>query len=48
MATNVSVRTSYSVVIVGAGAGGVSVAARLKRMSNNLDIAVVDPSEFHY
>lgn len=48
MATNVNVRTSYSVVIVGGGAGGVSVAARLKRMSNNLDIAVVDPSEFHY
>mgnify|MGYP001190516351 CR=1 FL=1 len=48
MATNVNVRTSYSVVIVGGGAGGVSVAARLRRMSNNLDIAVVDPSEFHY
>ncbi|CAE6847452.1 NAD(P)/FAD-dependent oxidoreductase [Paraburkholderia aspalathi] len=48
MATNLSVRTSYSVVIVGGGAGGVSVAARLKRMSNILDVAVVDPSEFHY
>lgn len=48
MATNLNVRTSYSVVIVGGGAGGVSVAARLKRMSNILDVAVVDPSEFHY
>ena len=40
--------TSFSVVIVGGGAGGTSVAARLKRMSPTLDIAVVDPAEFHY
>jgi sulfide:quinone oxidoreductase len=48
VATDTDVRTSFSVVIVGGGAGGLSVAARLKRMSSALDIAVVDPSEFHY
>ncbi len=48
MALNTNVSMTYSVVIVGGGAGGISVAARLKRMSNNLDIVVVDPSEFHY
>ncbi|MDB5782086.1 MAG: pyridine nucleotide-disulfide oxidoreductase [Caballeronia mineralivorans] len=48
VATNAGIRTSFSVVIVGAGAGGTSVAARLKRMSPTLDIAVIDPSEFHY
>jgi sulfide:quinone oxidoreductase len=48
VATNASIRKSFSVVIVGGGAGGTSVAARLKRMSPALDIAVVEPSEFHY
>jgi sulfide:quinone oxidoreductase len=48
VATNEDVRKSFSVVIVGGGAGGTSVAARLKRMSPALDIAVIEPSEFHY
>lgn len=48
MALNTNVSITYSAVIVGGGVGGVSVAARLKHISKNLDIVVVDPSEFHY
>ncbi|WP_425085709.1 TIGR01244 family sulfur transferase [Ruegeria profundi] len=36
------------VVIVGAGAGGISVAASLKSRQPDLDIAVIDPSDVHY
>ncbi len=37
------------VVIVGGGAAGVSVAARLRRLAGGaLDIVIVDPSEYHY
>ena len=38
----------YSVVIVGGGTGGITVAAQLKKKQNNLDIVIVDPSENHY
>jgi sulfide:quinone oxidoreductase len=38
----------YSVVIVGGGAGGLSVAARLKRLDADLDIAVIEPSDYHF
>jgi len=38
----------YDVVIVGAGAGGISVAASLKTRKPNLDIAVIDPADIHY
>ncbi|QHI96178.1 FAD-dependent oxidoreductase [Aristophania vespae] len=37
----------YSVVIVGGGAGGLSVAARLRRAKPELTIAVIDPSATH-
>ncbi|MXV45223.1 FAD-dependent oxidoreductase [Saccharibacter sp. 17.LH.SD] len=37
----------YSVVIVGGGAGGLSVAARLRRQNPGLTIAVIDPSSTH-
>ena len=38
----------YDVVIVGAGAGGISVAASLQARSANLSIAVIDPADIHY
>lgn len=42
--------TTSNVVIVGGGSGGISVAARLLRMSPSLKghITIVDPAEFHY
>ncbi|TMV13152.1 bifunctional protein tyrosine phosphatase family protein/NAD(P)/FAD-dependent oxidoreductase [Arenibacterium halophilum] len=38
----------YGVVIVGAGAGGISVAASLKSRKPDLEIAIIDPAEIHY
>lgn len=38
----------HAVVIVGAGAGGIAVAARLRRAQPDLDIAIVDPAADHY
>lgn len=38
----------YRVLILGAGSGGVSVAARLKKTLPASDIAILDPAEFHY
>ena len=38
----------YDVVIVGAGAGGISVAASLKARKSGLSVAVIDPSDIHY
>jgi sulfide:quinone oxidoreductase len=38
----------FPVVIVGAGAGGVSVAASLKSRQPDLDIAIIDPADIHY
>lgn len=38
----------YKVVIVGAGAGGVAVAASLKSRKPGLEIAIIDPAEIHY
>mgnify|MGYP002382369608 CR=1 FL=1 len=37
----------HSVVIVGGGTGGISVAARLRLARPDLDVAIVEPSEFH-
>jgi sulfide:quinone oxidoreductase len=39
---------SFDVVIVGAGAGGISAAASLKARKPGLDIAVIDPADIHY
>lgn len=36
------------VLILGAGSGGISVAARLKREIPAREIAIVEPAEFHY
>lgn len=38
----------YTVLIVGGGAAGISVAASLHRRNPSLDIAVVEPSDLHY
>lgn len=38
----------YDVVIVGAGAGGISVAASLHARKSDLSIAVIDPADIHY
>ncbi len=38
----------FPVVIVGAGAGGISVAASLKSRQPDLEIAVIDPADIHY
>ena len=39
---------SYEVVIVGAGAGGIAVAASLKARKPELEIAIIDPADVHY
>lgn len=38
----------YDVVIVGAGAAGISVASSLKARKPDLDIALIDPADIHY
>ncbi len=39
---------SFDVVIVGAGAAGISVAASLRSRKPDLEIAVIDPADIHY
>lgn len=46
--TEPSTQHKHTVAIIGAGTGGLSVAAGLLRKNKNLDIAIVDPSEYHY
>lgn len=36
------------VVIIGAGTGGIAVAARLRRAARDLDITIIDPATDHY
>ena len=38
----------HSVLIVGGGAAGVSVANNMRRQNKNIDIAIIEPSEHHY
>ena len=40
--------TSYEVVVVGAGAGGIAAAASLKAREPGLEIAIIDPADIHY
>ena len=37
----------HTLLIVGGGAAGVSVANNMRRMNKNIDIAVIEPSERH-
>ncbi|NNF70798.1 MAG: TIGR01244 family phosphatase, partial [Rhodobacteraceae bacterium] len=39
---------SFDVVIVGAGAAGISVAASLKQRKPGLEVALIDPADIHY
>jgi sulfide:quinone oxidoreductase len=39
---------TYDIVIVGGGAAGISVAARIRNRSDNLAIAIIEPSDKHY
>ena len=39
---------AHRVVILGGGAGGVSVAARLLREKPGLEVAIIEPSEEHH
>lgn len=39
---------TYDVVIVGAGAAGISVASSLLKRRSGLEIAVIDPADIHY
>lgn len=41
-------RSTYDVVIIGAGSGGIATAASLKKRSPALRIAIVDPAESHF
>lgn len=38
----------HTVLIIGGGAGGITVAAQLKRFNSELDVAIVEPSDVHY
>jgi sulfide:quinone oxidoreductase len=40
--------TSYEIVIVGAGAGGIAAAASIKARKPDLEIAIIDPADVHY
>jgi len=39
---------SHDIVVVGGGAGGISVAASLLARAPGLDIAIIDPADVHY
>jgi len=38
----------HSVLIVGAGSGGLSIAARLRNQPNPPAVTIIEPSEYHY
>lgn len=43
-----STNNHHSVLIIGGGTGGITVAARLKNERPELDVAIIEPSEKHY
>lgn len=48
MQTEMQIEGSYELVIVGAGAAGIAVAASLKSRQSDLEITIIDPAETHY
>ena len=40
--------THHQIVIVGGGTGGITVAARLLKDNDKLDVAIIEPSDKHY
>lgn len=48
MSTTQSLVRKHTVVIVGAGAGGIAVAAQLRRADPGVDVVIVDPAAQHY
>jgi sulfide:quinone oxidoreductase len=41
-------QTHHSILIIGGGAAGVSLANNMRRKNSTIDIAIVEPSEKHY
>tara|TARA_B110001454_G_C12723306_1_gene436439 strand:- start:46082 stop:46375 length:294 start_codon:yes stop_codon:yes gene_type:complete len=41
-------KTAYKVLILGGGAGGISVAAKLRRELDSGEIAIIDPTDKHF
>jgi len=39
---------NYQVLIIGAGSGGMMVAAQLNKNHPNIKVGIIDPAEFHY
>jgi sulfide:quinone oxidoreductase len=48
MSTSPLAFSAHQIVIIGGGAAGLAVAARLMRLNNRLDVAVIEPAEWHY
>ncbi len=42
------IQDAFDVVVIGGGAGGLSVASMLLKKRSRLSVCVVEPSEFHY
>lgn len=40
--------THHQIIVIGGGAGGINVAARLLRQSHINDLAIIEPSDTHY
>ncbi len=41
-------KTHFQILIIGGGNAGISTASQLINKKRNLDISIIDPSEFHY
>jgi sulfide:quinone oxidoreductase len=41
-------KKQHKILIIGAGTAGIMVAAQMKKRDKALDIAIIDPADFHY